>query len=209
VIHVAIALVLVAVACSSDAGPPVGQTGSGGSGSSFALRRENMPDDSWNEAALVVGKHWHESFTQLGVQRASIQPFAAPDRSLVPFMFRIQADKDGKPVFRSTALLWNNQLLNTAAPARVSAFLASLGFPGKQIHVGHLVEILHITKTIDASWLRPPSTHGWDLDKAATLTYADGKATLTLVRANNSAEQNVVTFAADATFTQSEPAKPK
>jgi hypothetical protein len=196
----ALALLAALAACSSDPGPPINQQGSGG-GSAFELLRDDMPDPAWAEAALALGKQWHESFTQLGITRAVVQPFRAPDRSLVPYLFRVQAEKDGKPTFRSTALIWKGALINTGGPAKAGAFLGSLGFPGKPLATGHVIEILHVTKAIDGAWLKPPSANGWESVPADALAYADGKATLTLAQG---AKKLVVTFAANGAFTAAE-----
>jgi hypothetical protein len=195
---------LALAACSSNAGPPVGSasgSGSGsGSGATYELLRDDMPDEAWAKAALAVGRQWHESFTQIGVQRAVVQPFRAPDKSIVPYLFRVQAEKDGKPIFRSTALLWNGALLNTAGAAKAGAYLGSLGFPGKHLAAGHVVEILWATKAVDPAWLKPPSTNGWEA--VPEVVYTDGTATLTLARADG--KKLVVTFAANGALTTAE-----
>ncbi|MBX3161162.1 MAG: hypothetical protein KF773_34695 [Deltaproteobacteria bacterium] len=205
---VVLAVAIVSAACSSDPGPPVGGgggSGGSGAGSSFELLRDDMPDPAWADAALSLAKQWHESFTQLGVSRAIVQPFRAPDQAVVPYLFRVQAEKGGKPVFRSTALLWKGAMINTAGPAKAGAFLGSLGFPGKPLAAGHVVEILHVTKAVDAKWLKPPSANGWEAVPAEALAYADGKATLTL--AGEGGARLVVTFASNGAFTTAE-AKP-
>jgi hypothetical protein len=66
--------------------------------------------------------------------------------------------------------------------------LAAAGFPGTHVSLGHLLDVLFLTRSVDAGWLQPPSVSGWSslsLPGAGVpvLDYIAGGAVLHLYRA--------------------------
>lgn len=199
----------------ADAAPATGGT--------MEITNADMPDDGWTRAAGVAAETWREPLTKLSAAKVTVSPLRTPDGNATPYLFRIEATKaGGEPAFRGVALISDGALINNQGAAAATTYLASIGFPKKELELGLLVEVVYITKAVDISWLRPGSIHGFEQltqkqgltqQVPATVEY-DGKgALLTLYRDGASTggggggftpppvERLEVRFAADATFT--------
>lgn len=215
-------LVVVAVvaACGSKESQSQGSGASGstpGSGSGSALLEEHLPppkfkveevgipdDPAWKRAVKVVAQTWAESFNKLEVTTAKISPFASPDGATAPFLLRAEAVKGTETVFTGIALVSKNRMINSGGMKRLETHLASGGFPkSAKIPAGHLIEMLHVTNTLDRKWLPAPSVSGWALDKPepVTLVYDDKGALLTVYREGTGVERIEIRFDENALIT--------
>lgn len=192
-------------------------------GGNMEITNADMPDDAWTRAAGVAVDTWREALTKLAAAKVTVSPLRTPEGGTLPYLFRIEATKaGGEPAFRGVALISDGALINNKGAAAATTYLASLGFPKKQLELGLLVEVVYITKALDISWLRPGSIHGFEQltqkqgltqQVPATVEYDAKGALLTLYRDGASTggggggytpppvERLEVRFAADATFT--------
>lgn len=179
--------VLLLVACSSKADSTV----SAGSGQ-VEVVRDDMPDDAWKEAAVVVGKKWGQSMLQRGVTRLRVKPWQNEMHACtVPYLFDVVGEIDGKQEFHGTALISKGEMLNSTGAKNASLYLGSLGFPKTQIDVVCVAKVLTTMKAVEGEWD----------ENRATLQYTKDGATLVLLRDQDT--RLVVSFAPDATFTTS------
>jgi hypothetical protein len=153
----------------------------------IAVTYENMPDDSWRTAGKQAVAGWRESLAGLGVDHATVKPFAAPNGATVPFLLEV----DAPPKFHGIALVYNGVLINKIGASGTARYLASLDFPAKPLNGGLLLEILAVTEGVTD--LPRPSKDGWDALKGITLSYLRGTAVL-VTRTRS------VTFEPDGTF---------
>jgi hypothetical protein len=184
----------------------------------------DLPDDKWKHAADIVIAGFQEVLAKTNSVRVVIGPYTSPDGAIVPYLlFAESTDAAGSPAFRGSAAVWNDKLVWGGGPATATAILAAAGFPAKHIALGHLLEVLHLTKAIDLVWFFPPSAGGWDgitrpmmgTDLVRSLEYTQAGAVLRLYRPIQTPagaggggitlpeyERLDVTFDAKAAFTQ-------
>jgi hypothetical protein len=151
----------------------------------------DLPDDKWKHAAEVVIAGFRDVLAQTRSTRVVVRPYASPDGAIVPYLLFVDgADAAGSPAFRGSAAVWNDKLVGGGGAATATAVLAAAGFPAKHLSLGHLLEVLHLTRAVDPSWFFPPSSVGWDgitrpmlgTDLVRSVEYTQSGAVLHLYR---------------------------
>ena len=196
-------LALAALACGGaigrgDPGPAPGTAPTSKSApaapskAAMELIYQDLPDARWKHAAEVAAAAWRDPLTRTMSARVVLRPFASPDGAIVPYLVRVEATRaDGSPGFRATAAVLGDRLANGGGAAAATGWLAAAGFPATHLSLGHLLELLHVTGAIDATWFAPPSAIGWDAvgkplvgsELARSLDYTGTGAVLHLYRA--------------------------
>lgn len=156
---------------------------------------QDLPDEDWKRAAELVVVAWRESLTKMAVARVVARAWRSPDGQTVPYMIRVEGTKaDGSPSFNATGVVLGDKILNAGGAAAATSVLAAAGFPGKPISLGHLFDILFLTRSVEASWLSTPSIVGWNPGAGPSIAslvpeakpaidYGNQQATLHLYRA--------------------------
>ena len=157
----------------------------------FAVVEDRVPDDpQWHAAVRIAANSWTPSFNKIGATVAKLSPLTSPSGEIAPFVLTIVASKGDEVVFRGGALVGNGLVINGGGKPRLTAHLASIGFPKTRVPLGHLVEMVHLTAAV-TGWTRPPSSVGFEYFEQpqgaagqlpATLGYDGDGALLTLYR---------------------------
>jgi hypothetical protein len=189
-----LALLVALAACGSkEQAQPQPGSASGGSGSStadllpkpeFKVEEVDFPDETWSRLAKLATRQWAQSMNKLGVTTLKLTPLKTPDGQIAPYLIHAEAKKGDKVVFENTALMSSrNGMISGGGIKPFERHLAAIGFPGKQLPLALLVEMIYLAN-VERAWLVQPSTSRWKLDKPepATLVYDDTGALLTVYR---------------------------
>jgi hypothetical protein len=150
---------------------------------------QDLPDDRWRHAAEVAFAHLQRTLTETGSVRIVVRPWTSPEGATLPYLLRVEATKaDGSLSFHAVPVVLDDKVVNGGGATAATGVLAAAGFPGTHVSLGHLLDVLFLTRAVDAGWLQPPSAMGWNflsLPGAGVpeLDYADGGAVLHLHRA--------------------------
>ncbi len=180
-----------------------------------------LPDAGWEraaDAALRSLKTWldeESSFT-----RFVIKPLTAPDGSRIDYLFAYEAFSAKGSEYKASVLVATDKVVSKDGPAAATAYLHALGFPGKRIDRGLVLEVLQLFGVEPAGdWMSRPNQFGWPKvfdDEGGRLgrergvvTYDKDGASLTLYRPRPSplleekhlAERLVFRFDKDAKIT--------
>jgi len=149
----------------------------------------HMPDAGWEHAAKVAIAVWRPQLDADSASRFIIRPLTAPDGSRVEYLLQFEGVWDEtQPKLRFPGLIVGDKAIQDDGADAASAYLRRLGFPGRRIERGLLVEVLLAYGLIPSGWISPPSVNGWQvLDdegiidrKPVVLVYNADGATLTL-----------------------------
>ncbi len=150
-----------------------------------------LPDAGWEhaaDAALKFLKPWLDdepSFTRL-----VLKPLAAPDGSRIDYLLAYEAFSAKGSETKGSVLVAGDKIIDKGQEA-TTRYLHSIGFPGKRIDRGLLLEALLFTGVATAGWGSWPSAFGWpkafDEDhglgrELGVVTYDKTGASLTLYR---------------------------
>jgi hypothetical protein len=161
----AFALIILAACSMKDADE---ETASGSApvarrATPIELLPEDMPEASWNDAAKVAGQAWRESFEKINITRVTMSPVRSPDGFTLKYLMRTKAyDGRGVTGFDGVALVHDDKLINGGGAGAAARYFAAIKYPQVQIPLGHLLEVLEATRTVEPGWIRPPSKFGWD-----------------------------------------------
>jgi len=160
----------------------------------------HVPDAGWQRAADVTLAAWTPEAEAQRYARFIMRPLTAPDGSRVEYLLAIEGVWDeSQPRFRYRALVVDDKVINDDGPDAASAYLNRLGFPGRRIERGLLVEILSAYGLLPAGWItRSPSVNGWEVlddegnihHKPVVLVYNADGATLTLFQQSDEDDSN-------------------
>lgn len=153
-----------------------------------------LPDARWQRAAdtaLTSLKSWLDeepTFT-----RFVISPLVAPDGSRLEYLLAYEAFSAKGSEYKASILVVGDRVIGKEGAGAATAFLRSVGFPGKRIDRGLLLEVLQLYGVEPAGdWMSRPVQFGWAKvfdgtsgrlgRELGTITYDKDGATFTLYR---------------------------
>jgi hypothetical protein len=153
----------------------------------------DLADPAWRHAAEVAIARLHKVLLAWESARVVVSPWRSDDGIELPYVLRLDACLAHATWKHSvTAMVRGDEIANGNGQTAASDFLASAGFPDRQISIGHLMDVLYLTEAIESSWLpnAPSLTGTWDrvtephrlLGLVPSLEYTEDGAMLRLYR---------------------------